>query len=839
MKSKNYVATVEEQASHLAKEHHGSPLSAGKIRSALKEYFQKAGVRAFFRNAVDEKGIACGKALDKMTKDVRKQLQNLDQRGCDLLENNTCGADGSIPTRKRKSCEGSISHHTPGEKCDETGVHKKQCQRADVEGIKDNVARPGDGGGAAIDPSHFALLSRISVGTRLSVYWPKDDEFYVGTVVLHLGTHKYEIAYDDGDVEELNLANERIRILDGIVLLSRRDARFRERVYKIWEVLYGKDKKGGHSNIEDFARRFLDELKQLGDLYRKVKSEGGSHLHQASDKEALEFIRNDIIRGRTDYFRYVGSSPEKGAGACKARKVPPSYTKKFPGGPTDADLVIGRRDSQKYQKMTERYVGLLLFGKSKLSPTTIASEEVNAVTSNGGRILELKEEQYVTVNKNEAIERFATNIQSNLTNARLSHPEIVVLNLKSKAYKEKINEKAYADHDGSPLSAKKIGATLMEQFKQSGVCAFFKNAVDESGITEGEALEKIVKDIQKKAQDLIDDENESLIMNNDEYYSSTRKRRSREDSHIHCPPGEYIFDYIKRILPAHGWKVRRKVKSALDIYVAHREVSVSENTKGKPQEFSGWSNILDELYRCGFYEEHVVGTEEGKQWLDQAGILDKPYSIFREELIQMRGQQKGEQDQIHASNNLEQDLRKNRSSAREMSRQDRKLRNEYEGSSTSPEKHKGAAIKNDSTSKLIKMDNNVSQRSGTSSDKAVTSETSRKSLLAAPKVREKVVQVYRRIRATLSKTEHHVAEDEGKDELMEMKKDLYSHLNKWLKTRYGSVLESDLDAIQTLTNEFESVMSDLEKENDDLDRATCLSIIEECKRKFLIVEGSV
>lgn len=60
------------------------------------------------------------------------------------------------------------------------------------------------------------LLSQVDVGSRIEVYWTGDKRYYPGTLasrVLSLGPHVYEVQYDDGDYHDLDLREERFRIL--------------------------------------------------------------------------------------------------------------------------------------------------------------------------------------------------------------------------------------------------------------------------------------------------------------------------------------------------------------------------------------------------------------------------------------------------------------------------------------------------------------------------------------------------------------------------------------------------------------------------------------------------
>jgi DNA mismatch repair protein MSH6 len=69
--------------------------------------------------------------------------------------------------------------------------------------------------------AHRKLLSEITVGTRLAVYWPDDDEHYPCTIRAHRPRrgqdpgHLYELHYEDGEVETIDLARERFRVIGG------------------------------------------------------------------------------------------------------------------------------------------------------------------------------------------------------------------------------------------------------------------------------------------------------------------------------------------------------------------------------------------------------------------------------------------------------------------------------------------------------------------------------------------------------------------------------------------------------------------------------------------------
>lgn len=145
-------------------------------------------------------------------------------------------------------------------------------------------------------------------------------------------------------------------------------------------------------------------------------------------------------------------------------------------------------------------------------------------------------------------------------------------------------------------------------------------------------ISEISKDIREQARGLHKRNNVASLTASDdvseEFLSSTRKKRkNRGDSTIQYDARVYIAAYVRtRMLPEHGWILKRKVKCGFDVWVASRTIS------GKEEEYIGDDAILDEAYLSGFYEEHVVGTKEGNEYLGKAGILDEPFSIFSDEL---------------------------------------------------------------------------------------------------------------------------------------------------------------------------------------------------------------
>ena len=62
------------------------------------------------------------------------------------------------------------------------------------------------------------LLSQLRVGSRIEVWWTGDKKYYPGTVASKIpggGDHEYYVNYDDGDHHDLDLKEERFRMIKG------------------------------------------------------------------------------------------------------------------------------------------------------------------------------------------------------------------------------------------------------------------------------------------------------------------------------------------------------------------------------------------------------------------------------------------------------------------------------------------------------------------------------------------------------------------------------------------------------------------------------------------------
>ena len=99
--------------------------------------------------------------------------------------------------------------------------------------------------------------------------------------------------------------------------------------------------------------------------------------------------------------------------------------------------------------------------------------------------------------------------------------------------------------------------------------------------------------------------------------SSTRRKRKRSGNAASAPR-EYMSLYVKYILPDHGWKLKRKTVNGLDGWLATRVSGAENNGRTGPDKLFGLDEIIDEAFVSGLYETYVVGTENGRQYLEQA-----------------------------------------------------------------------------------------------------------------------------------------------------------------------------------------------------------------------------
>ena len=131
------------------------------------------------------------------------------------------------------------------------------------------------------------------VGTSIEVYWPDDDQYYTGTVEsFDVDTLLHQIAYDDGDVEHLNMVNEVYRVLSSSLMpkkalvalqKERKVAPWKEQMLEVWkrrmpeatlleindvvEVLSSSLTDNTYSNYDSKAKMFVDFCRIRGIQY--------------------------------------------------------------------------------------------------------------------------------------------------------------------------------------------------------------------------------------------------------------------------------------------------------------------------------------------------------------------------------------------------------------------------------------------------------------------------------------------------------------------------------------------------------------------------------------------
>jgi hypothetical protein len=70
----------------------------------------------------------------------------------------------------------------------------------------------------AVSNPQAKLLASVTVGCTLSVYWPNDDEYYTAKVTakkssVSSNSNVFTLLYDDGEVETLDLTNEKFKLV--------------------------------------------------------------------------------------------------------------------------------------------------------------------------------------------------------------------------------------------------------------------------------------------------------------------------------------------------------------------------------------------------------------------------------------------------------------------------------------------------------------------------------------------------------------------------------------------------------------------------------------------------
>lgn len=149
---------------------------------------------------------------------------------------------------------------------------------------------------------------------------------------------------------------------------------------------------------------------------------------------------------------------------------------------------------------------------------------------------------------------------------------------------------------------------------------------------------ELVKDIKDEAHwrspmgnDESEDDRERI---RDIYVSSTRTKRSSDQFGSQQRRGkmsQVVRDFL-RDQPEHGFKVTHILDKVTQNYVP---VASRGNLT-----LTGYDDILEWAHLDGFYEDQIVGTVRGQEWLKKFGISDSPYSIFTEDEQNQRKRRK-------------------------------------------------------------------------------------------------------------------------------------------------------------------------------------------------------
>ncbi|KAI9118313.1 hypothetical protein K1719_010645 [Acacia pycnantha] len=162
-KKSNVVDSVEKTSGSISD-------SEGKRRSTKKEDGTNKGVGSSLRKLKENKRKP-GKVSDldvaKSAKDEEKETVSSPKSGTRLIKDEQCLKETLKTNSKRKT--------TPGKE-----------NKSDIKVYGENL-----------------------VGSRVEVWWPDDHEFYTGTIEsFDSAKKKHKVAYDDGDIEILNLGKE-------------------------------------------------------------------------------------------------------------------------------------------------------------------------------------------------------------------------------------------------------------------------------------------------------------------------------------------------------------------------------------------------------------------------------------------------------------------------------------------------------------------------------------------------------------------------------------------------------------------------------------------------------
>ena len=170
------------------------------------------------------------------------------------------------------------------------------------------------------------------MGTKLAIFWPDDEEYYPCVVSAHCPrgeqqqqqVHRYTLHYEDGEIETVNLANERFRIIGGNK--KRGSSSSTTTTSKNSANAGGKSTVDGATNTK--RRRIMEESEEDVDMDDSEEEEdadddSGSEYKQhhgdESDDDDDESL-NAIISERGSEDDWLESDNDDGAMAPKKKR---------------------------------------------------------------------------------------------------------------------------------------------------------------------------------------------------------------------------------------------------------------------------------------------------------------------------------------------------------------------------------------------------------------------------------------------------------------------------------------------------------------------------------------
>ena len=156
----------------------------------------------------------------------------------------------------------------------------------------------------------------------------------------------------------------------------------------------------------------------------------------------------------------------------------------------------------------------------------------------------------------------------------------------------------------------------------------------------------------------------SLQVENTRRITSGNKRCSRHDTPNEPAPGntktkkarssdiavdpktwmaDYFRDFLNRDEDPGGWTIGSKKCRELkdEWYIIKPGVAKRDAVEGVDI-FTGDQAIIDECYQSGIYQEYVVGTEDGREILEKAGLVNDPFSIVSKSVMDLCRKAAGE-----------------------------------------------------------------------------------------------------------------------------------------------------------------------------------------------------